>query len=220
MICFESLKMSDLLNYSKSRWNGWNGNECVYKKDYHKAIEYYNTAIELYPLEYRYFVNRSFCFDQLQRFELALEDAQRALLLQSEWGKCYYRKARALKGLKRIEEAEICFLKVIQLEGNDCKEAQHELRTLRESVSSNSSNDIYLDMNEAVNDSQSELISSDQKNNKIEKTDENSLKYLSSKSNSNETENTTKEVKSVNKAIGSERSRKKLISSVSILSLA
>ena len=133
--------MSEQLNYSISRWNGYNGNECVFRKDYQKAIEYYNTAIELYPLEYRYFVNRSFCFDQLQRFELALEDAQRALHLQSDYGKCYYRKARALKGLKRLEEADNCFLKVIQLEGNDCREAQQELISLRQSMA-NTTRDI------------------------------------------------------------------------------
>ena len=205
--CFEPKEMSNLLSYSKSRWNGWNGNECVYKKDYYKAIEFYNTAIELYPLEYRYFVNRSFCFDQLQRFESALEDAQRALHLQSDWGKCYYRKARALKGLKRLEEAEICFLKVIELEGNHCKEAQNELRTLREArIAASAENP---DINENISENKSD--SKDEENNKNEKVTKSCLKNPPPKTNIKESEIIANEVENMVKTIDSESKNKRFI---------
>ena len=204
--------MSDLLNYTKSRWNGWNGNECVHKKEYHKAIDYYSTAIELYPLEYRYFVNRSFCFDQLQRFDLALEDANRALLLQSDWGKCYFRKGRALKGLNRLSEAELSFLKVIQLEGNDCKEAQNELTSLRQTLSShplstNTSTDMKATVDQIKNDFKEEKEEKEEECHTIKKCNKNQSKN-SSKRNSTESENSLstkpKENVVLNKSIGSD----------------
>ncbi len=123
--------MSKAMIYSRSVWNGWLANECVNKKDYKRAIQCYNNAIELYPLEYRYFVNRSYCYDCLQMYDMALEDADMALMINPLRGKCHFRKGRALTGMKRLEEAEICFSKVLQLEGNDCPEAKSELLNIR-----------------------------------------------------------------------------------------
>ena len=163
------------MDYQLSRWNGWNGNECVFKKDYDKAIEFYTTAIRLYPLEYRYFVNRSFCYDRLKQFDLALEDAQTAVGLHEQRAKCYFRKARALKGLERLEEAEMCFWKVIQLEGNHCIEAHIEIKQLKQMARTEQNESVSVTSGESVDtinssqstDTKSNSISSKHKTKKI-----------------------------------------------------
>ncbi|CAG2171096.1 unnamed protein product [Oppiella nova] len=117
--------------YARSRWNGWNGNRCVDRKHYTQAIDFYTTAIHLYPYEYRYFVNRSYCWDQLHNFERALCDGHQALALDQHNSKCHFRVGRALKGLKRLREAEHHFLQVMRLEANTCHEAIDELTHVR-----------------------------------------------------------------------------------------
>lgn len=48
----------------------------------------------------RFFGNRSYCFDRLGQYEKALQDADIAISLAPEWPKGYFRRGRALAGIK------------------------------------------------------------------------------------------------------------------------
>lgn len=48
----------------------------------------------------RFFGNRSYCFDRLGQYEKALQDADVAISLAPDWPKGYFRRGRALAGLK------------------------------------------------------------------------------------------------------------------------
>ena len=48
----------------------------------------------------RFFGNRSYCFDRLEEFAKALQDAEVTISLAPVWPKGYFRKGRALAGLK------------------------------------------------------------------------------------------------------------------------
>lgn len=56
------------------------------------------------------FGNRSLANLRLKKFEMALADAEFALDLEKMWIRGYQRKAAALKGLNRIEDARLCVL--------------------------------------------------------------------------------------------------------------
>lgn len=64
-------------------------------------------------------------------FQLALSDADRAIALKPDWPKCYYRRGRALKGLKRSEEAEISLKKVRDMEEGEVAEVEADLLQVR-----------------------------------------------------------------------------------------
>lgn len=98
-----------------------------------EAVELFNQAIELNPKDYRFYVNRSYCFDSIQDFRNALKDAETAIKLKPDWPKCHYRKGKALAGLKNYQESEIALKKVLQLESN-CQEALQELKKVRENA--------------------------------------------------------------------------------------
>lgn len=126
-----SMKSEKELNSRKSIDIGAKANKKAYEEDYKDAIELFTEAIELNPCEYRFYVNRSYCFDCLSEYESALKDAERSISLNPLWPKCYYRKGRALAGLGRYEDAERAFKKVIELEDDDCVEAKTELLQVR-----------------------------------------------------------------------------------------
>ncbi|XP_071477816.1 uncharacterized protein [Diadema antillarum] len=106
------------------------GNEMANKGNYQAAVKFFSKAIELNPKDFRFFGNRSFCFDHLQMYEEALKDAEEAINLDRTWAKGYYRKGRALSGLKLFSSAEVAFEHVLKLD-KDCAEAVLELRTVR-----------------------------------------------------------------------------------------
>ncbi|RWS05514.1 tetratricopeptide repeat protein 31-like protein [Dinothrombium tinctorium] len=100
--------------------------------NYKAAVDLFKTAIEFNPKNYIFYTNRSMCYDCLFDYESALKDAEIAISLNPIWPKCYYRKGRALMGLKRFEEAEVAFKKVLELEKHECEEAKSELLRCRE----------------------------------------------------------------------------------------
>ena len=103
------------------------------EKDFYEAIKLYGNAIQLNPNDYRFYLNRSFCYAQLELYQLALDDAQQAIRLSPKLAKCYYRKGQALFGLKKYLEAEKSFLEVLKLEPN-CSETDQELFQVRKSA--------------------------------------------------------------------------------------
>ena len=49
---------------------------------------------------HRFFGNRSYCYDRMGQYEKALQDADVAISLAPDWPKGYFRRGRALAGLK------------------------------------------------------------------------------------------------------------------------
>ncbi|XP_038045539.1 uncharacterized protein LOC119720084 [Patiria miniata] len=114
----------------QSRQTAVKGNEMANLGHYSAAIELFTQAIELDPRDFRFFGNRSFCYDRLEQYESAIKDANRAITLAKDWPKGYFRKGRALAGLKRFGEAETAFEHVLKLDKN-CEDAVEELHKVR-----------------------------------------------------------------------------------------
>ncbi|KAH0615674.1 hypothetical protein JD844_025973 [Phrynosoma platyrhinos] len=92
------------------------GNETAKQGQYQEAVLLFTEAVKLNPREYRFFGNRSFCFERLQCYAEALQDAQLALSLQPGWPKGLFRQGKALMGLKRYAEAARTFEELMRLE--------------------------------------------------------------------------------------------------------
>ena len=95
-------------------------------KDYYEAIKLYGEAISMDGSDHRFYLNRSYCYAQLELYQLALDDAIQAIALNPNLAKCYFRKGQALAGLKKYKDAERSFLEVLRLEP-ECQETRHEL---------------------------------------------------------------------------------------------
>ncbi|KAG8429584.1 hypothetical protein GDO86_019772, partial [Hymenochirus boettgeri] len=76
------------------------GNNCANREDFMEAITYYTEAIKLNPTEFRFMGNRSYSYERSGKYKEALEDAEHALQLEPNFIKGYFRKGKALKGLK------------------------------------------------------------------------------------------------------------------------
>ncbi|XP_048406954.1 uncharacterized protein zgc:123010 isoform X2 [Stegostoma tigrinum] len=114
----------------KSRQLAEQGIDLVKQGYYAEAVELFTEAVEFNPKDHRYFGNRSYCYDRLQKYNLALEDAETSIRLAADWPKGYFRKGRALVGIKRYSEAESAFELVLQLD-KDCDDAVNELFKVR-----------------------------------------------------------------------------------------
>ncbi|GCC19086.1 hypothetical protein chiPu_0020965, partial [Chiloscyllium punctatum] len=102
------------------------GNSMANEGRYEDAVEYFTEAIKYDPKEYRLFGNRSYCYERLKQYSRALSDAQIAVNLNPSWPKGYFRKARALAGVKRYTEAIEAFQEVLKID-RSCKDAECEL---------------------------------------------------------------------------------------------
>ncbi len=60
-----------------------------------------------------------------------MNDAEKAIMLDPNWPKGYFRKGRALHGLKMYKEAEEAYLKVLDIENPDDPELDEELFKVR-----------------------------------------------------------------------------------------
>lgn len=98
--------------------------------NYTKAIERFSEAIRLDPKDYRYFGNRSYCYEQLKLYPKALMDAEISIALSPACPKGYFRKGRALQGCNKFLEAEEAFKMVLQLD-EECEEALMEIHACR-----------------------------------------------------------------------------------------
>nr|XP_022340474.1 nucleolin-like isoform X1 [Crassostrea virginica] len=114
----------------RSRQLAIKGNEMAQLGHYSAAIELFTEAIKLDPNDFRFFGNRSYCFDRENQFDRALKDAEKAISLQKDWPKGYFRKGRALAGLSMYSEAEDAFTQVLKLDKN-CDDAVQELLRVR-----------------------------------------------------------------------------------------
>ncbi|KAI1286697.1 Serine/threonine-protein phosphatase 5 [Halotydeus destructor] len=99
-------------------------------KDYYSAIRLFDEAIQYNKHDSRFYLNRSYCYTQLELYQLALDDAQQAINLSPDMAKCYYRKGQALVGLRKYWDAEQAFKDVLRLEP-ECTETAQELFKVR-----------------------------------------------------------------------------------------
>ena len=117
-------------DFLKSQEHARKGNEFAQFGKLQNAIEEYTKAIALNKIDHRCFGNRSYCFHSLKKFDDALNDANSAISLVPNEPKGYFRKAKALCGLKRFSEAEHSLSKILELDPS-CSEAAHELFEVR-----------------------------------------------------------------------------------------
>ncbi|TKS72715.1 RING finger protein 3 [Collichthys lucidus] len=81
------------------------GNGLYAERRMEAALEKYNQAILIAPLDHILFSNRSQIHSSLKHYEKALRDAEMACRLMPHWSKGHVRKAQALVSLGRTEEA-------------------------------------------------------------------------------------------------------------------
>ncbi|XP_068107170.1 LON peptidase N-terminal domain and RING finger protein 3 [Hyperolius riggenbachi] len=94
-----------------------------------EALEKYNEAIRLVPLDHLLYSNRSMIYLSLKSYEPALEDADTACRLQPYWLKGHLRKAQALANLGKTEHALREFLVCLVLDSGN-KTAKSEAQKL------------------------------------------------------------------------------------------
>nr|XP_057933519.1 uncharacterized protein si:dkey-33c12.4 isoform X2 [Doryrhamphus excisus] len=94
------------------------------------AVRCFTEAIKLNPKERKLFGNRSFCYEKMHQYDKALSDAEVALLMEPKWIKGLFRKAKALCGLKRYNQASLVYAEVLNLDGS-CREAMQELNQMQ-----------------------------------------------------------------------------------------
>ncbi|XP_076142413.1 uncharacterized protein LOC143124628 isoform X3 [Alosa pseudoharengus] len=106
------------------------GIQLVQEGQYFQAVSMFTEAIKYDATDYRFFGNRSYCYECLELYPQALADAEMSIRLAPTWPKGFYRQGSALMGLKRYSEAEKAMEQVLLLD-NDCEEAANELFNCR-----------------------------------------------------------------------------------------
>ena len=81
------------------------GNALVKEKKYKEALDCYTKSIEIDPNDPILYSNRSAMHLNLNEFDQALADAEKAISLKPEYAKAYLRKGKALEGLEKFDEA-------------------------------------------------------------------------------------------------------------------
>ena len=81
------------------------GNDFMKAKDYDKAIECYDKAIQLDQKEASTFSNRALAYIKKKQFSKSVEDANKAIELDEDFIKAYYRRGKAYEHLCNFEEA-------------------------------------------------------------------------------------------------------------------
>jgi DnaJ family protein C protein 7 len=82
------------------------GNQLYKTKNYRQAIQLYTDAIELCPDSAAYYGNRSACYMMLHQYKDALEDARKAVALDSNFVKGYIRIAKCCLALGDLSAAD------------------------------------------------------------------------------------------------------------------
>ncbi|XP_043256603.1 serine/threonine-protein phosphatase 5 [Colletes gigas] len=94
-------------------------NECFKNQNYIKAIELYSTAIEVNPTVAVYYGNRSFAYLKTECFGYALTDASKAIELDKNYIKGYYRRAAAHMSVGKFKLALKDYKTVTKARPND-----------------------------------------------------------------------------------------------------
>eukprot|EP01006_Ploeotia_vitrea_P008687 TRINITY_DN20799_c0_g1_i1.p1 TRINITY_DN20799_c0_g1~~TRINITY_DN20799_c0_g1_i1.p1 ORF type:complete len:353 (-),score=26.32 TRINITY_DN20799_c0_g1_i1:81-1118(-) len=81
------------------------GNQHFQSGENNEAIAWYSKAIYLAPNNHVLYSNRSACWCNVKNYDKALKDANKCIKLNKEWPKGYGRKAAALHGQGKKQEA-------------------------------------------------------------------------------------------------------------------
>jgi len=105
------------------------GNNYLKNREYNEALNCYNEAVSLEPNNHIHFSNRSACYFNLSNYLKALEDAESAIKIKTDYVKGYQRKASALEKLDRVDEAKEVYKKALLIEPNNqqVKDSLNEL---------------------------------------------------------------------------------------------
>lgn len=83
----------------------WRCDICFSEKDYENAIKYYTEAVELNPSNAIYYSNRSLAYLRTECYGYALADATKALEIDKNYIKGYYRRATSNMALGKFKAA-------------------------------------------------------------------------------------------------------------------
>ncbi|KAH9582076.1 Tetratricopeptide repeat 1 [Trypanosoma melophagium] len=111
------------------------GNEAYKAKDYEAAIQWYTKALEINPKSEEsasLYSNRAACWQNMNNFPKALEDAEQCILVKPLWVKGHYRKALALQSMSKYDEALKAFQESLNADpGNaEIQDRLHHVNTL------------------------------------------------------------------------------------------
>uniref|UniRef100_A0A8C6T663 Protein phosphatase 5, catalytic subunit n=1 Tax=Neogobius melanostomus TaxID=47308 RepID=A0A8C6T663_9GOBI len=89
------------------------------EKDYDNAIKYYTEALELNPSNAIYYSNRSLAYLRTECYGYALADATKALEIDKNYIKGYYRRATSNMALGKFKAALKDYETVVRVRPND-----------------------------------------------------------------------------------------------------
>ncbi|XP_020818298.1 RNA polymerase II-associated protein 3 [Drosophila serrata] len=81
------------------------GNNYVKLAEYDRAIEAYTEAVNVYPHDPVYYINRALCYIRQERYDNCVEDCEAAIQLDKLCVKAYYRRMQANESLGNNMEA-------------------------------------------------------------------------------------------------------------------
>jgi len=101
----------------------WLGNQAFKNQEFYKAAEHYSTAIQEFGPKHKELAavlsNRAMCYLKLENYNLALTDAEACISTKPDWFKGHHRRAEALMGLEKFEEAELAFADIVGMDPGD-----------------------------------------------------------------------------------------------------
>ena len=95
------------------------------------AINLLDVAIRIDANDYRLFINRGYCYEILSQYDRALDDADKAVAIRSDWANCHFRRGRALAGMEKYKEAEKSFKRSLTYDTQIRDEVVKEVYQLR-----------------------------------------------------------------------------------------
>jgi CHAT domain-containing protein/tetratricopeptide (TPR) repeat protein len=101
------------------------GNDSIVAKDYDKSIHYYTLALGKDPQSHTVLSNRSLAYSKLDKFKLALVDAESCIEIMPSFARGYLRKSVACYGLGQYDESMRAAQDGYKLRGSDaiCKDS-------------------------------------------------------------------------------------------------
>lgn len=99
------------------------------------SLDSLDGSVEPIPANYRavYFSNRAFCHIKMEAFGSAILDATKAVEVDAEFPKGWYRRGSAYVGLGRFKEAQKDFMQLCKLAPND-RDAREKLKHCQKQV--------------------------------------------------------------------------------------
>uniref|UniRef100_S4R649 Small glutamine rich tetratricopeptide repeat co-chaperone alpha n=1 Tax=Petromyzon marinus TaxID=7757 RepID=S4R649_PETMA len=92
------------------------GNQYMREERYSEAVECYTHAIELHQQNAVYFCNRAAAYSKLSNYVGAVQDCERAIVIDPNYSKAYGRMGLALTSLGKHEEAVEFYRRAVELD--------------------------------------------------------------------------------------------------------